>query len=95
MPDLIAAPGVRVGIAIAVLCVLIGLGFYLVSIFRGYADDDHQDPTDVLANLEEMHRKGDISHQEFRNIQTTTDQLPVGPDAIGESTSDADSPLKE
>ena len=75
MPDLIAAPGVRVGIAIAVLCVLIGLGFYLVSIFRGYADDDHQDPTDVLANLEEMHAKGDISDEEFRTIQSRSHQL--------------------
>ncbi len=95
MPDLIAAPGVRVGIAIAVLCVLIGLGFYLVSIFRGYADDDHQDPTDVLANLEEMHRKGDISDQEFRKIQTKTNRFPVGPDAVDELTSDADSSANE
>ncbi|MCP4886504.1 hypothetical protein N9D23_08505 [Rubripirellula sp.] len=95
MQDFFASPSVRVGIVMLVLCVLIGFSFYLVSIFRGYADEDHQDPTDPLANLEEMHRKGDISDQEFRKIQTKTNRFPVGPDAVDELTSDADSSANE
>lgn len=95
MHDFFASPSMRVGIVMLVLCVLIGFGFYVVSIFRGYADEDQQDPTDPLANLEEMHRKGDISDQEFRKIKTKTDWFPVGPDAIEESISDAESSANE
>ena len=93
--DFLTTSVYQAGFALLILCVLLVIGVYLVSIFRDYAAEDREDPPEGIANLEEMHRKGDISHQEFRNIQTTTDQLPVGPDAIGESTSDADSPLKE
>ena len=91
MSDLVETPYVRIGVAVLVLCVLIAAGFYLVSIFRDYAADDQDDTSDVLANLEEMHRKGDISDQEFRTIQATTHRQPVGPNAIDDSTTSADS----
>lgn len=87
MQDFFASPSVRVGIVMLVLCVLIGFGFYLVSIFRGYADEDHQDPTDPLANLEEMHRKGDISDQEFRKLKSRTHRPPAAPSSVDDSTS--------
>ena len=78
MTDFFAAPTVQVGIALLVLCILISAGFYLVSIFRDYAAQDQEGMPDVLANLQEMHRKGDISDEEFRTIQTRTHQQPGG-----------------
>ena len=86
-------PYVRIGALVLVLCFLIAAGFYLVSIFRDYDDNDQDDTSDVLANLEEMHRKGDISDQEFRTIQSRTHRPPAGPSSIGDSTSqDGSSP---
>ncbi len=87
MQEVFANPTVRAGAAVLVLCVLIFVGFYFVSIFRDYAAEDRETPPDVLANLEEMHRKGDISEAEFRTIQATTHRQPVGP-----SDTDASSP---
>ena len=93
MPDLNETPFVQIGVPVVVLCVLIAAGFYLVSIFRDYAADDQDDTSDVLANLEEMHRKGDISDQEFRTIQARTHRPPAGPSSIDDSTSpDGSSP---
>ncbi|MEM1068508.1 MAG: hypothetical protein AAGG48_05095 [Planctomycetota bacterium] len=91
MQDFFGVPAVRTGLALLVLCVLIAAGFYLVSIFRDYADEDQQDPDELLANLREMHRKGDISDQEFRNIQAKTHRTPAGTESIDDSTSQADS----
>jgi len=91
MTEVFGVPTIRVGLTLLILCVLIAAGFYLVSMFRDYADDDQQNPEEVLSNLREMHRKGDISDQEFRNIQANTYQNPVGPKSIDETTSQADS----
>lgn len=77
MSDLFETPYLRIGVSVLVLCFLIAAGFYLVSIFRDYAADDQDDTSDVLANLEEMHRKGDISDEEFRTIQATSHRQPV------------------
>ena len=93
MSDVFETPYVRIGVSVLVLCFLIAAGFYLVSIFRDYAADDQEDTSDVLANLEEMHRKGDISDQEFRTIQARTHRPPAGSSSIGDSTSqDGSSP---
>ena len=73
MTDLVNNPTVQAGLAIVVLCVLIASGFYLVSIFRDYAADDRDEAIDMLANLREMHKRGDISDEEFRIIEAKTD----------------------
>ena len=75
MPDFLTTPTAQAGFAVLILCVLIALGFYLVSSFRDYAADDREVAPDVLANLQEMHRKGDISDEEFRTIQSRSHQL--------------------
>ena len=72
MRDFITTPTVQAGVAVLILCVLIAAGFYLVSIFRDYAANDHQGADDMLANLREMHLQGDISDEEFRTIQAKT-----------------------
>jgi uncharacterized membrane protein len=77
---------VQAGAAVLILCVLIGAGFYLVSIFRDYAAGDQEITAEALANLEEMHRKGDISDEEFRTIRARTHRPPIGPNRIDDST---------
>lgn len=72
MLEVLNNPTVQAVLGIVVLCVLIAAGFYLVSIFRDYAANDHQRADDMLANLREMHLQGDISDEEFRTIQAKT-----------------------
>lgn len=74
MPDLFANPAVRAGLAVLVLAVLIAAGFYLLSIFRDYAAHDRETSADVLANLREMRRRGDISDEEFRTLKATAER---------------------
>ena len=82
---------IRPAVSIVVLCVLIAGGFYLMSIFRDYAADNRGTTDDVLANLQEMRRKGDISEEEFRTLESRTHRPPVGPRSIDDSTSSDDS----
>jgi len=72
MTDLFTNPAVRAGAAVLILCVMIAAGFYLMASFRDYTAEDRESVEDVLANLREMHLKGDISDEEFRTIQAST-----------------------
>ena len=92
MPDFLTTPTAQAGFAVLILCVLIALGFYLVSSFRDYAADDREVAPDVLANLQEMHRKGDISDEEFRTIQATTHQQPTKSVGLSETPIPGDEP---
>ncbi len=76
MTDFFATPMVQAGAAVVILCVLIAAAFYLVSSFRDYTAQDQESTADALFKLEEMHRKGDISDQEFRTIKARTHQQP-------------------
>ena len=68
-------PNVQLAVGLVILCILITAGFSLVSRFRDYAAQDRDIAVDALANLEEMHRKGDISEEEFRTIQAKAESL--------------------
>ena len=88
MPDFLTTPTAQAGFAVLILCVLIALGFYLVSSFRDYAAG----APDVLANLQERHRKGDISDEEFRTIQATTHPQSTKSVGSGETPTSGDKP---
>ena len=75
VPDFLTTSVYQAGFALLILCVLLVIGIYLVSIFRDYAAEDREDPPKGIANLEEMHAKGDISDEEFRTIQSRSHQL--------------------
>jgi uncharacterized membrane protein len=93
MTDFFATPAVQVGIAVLILCILIAAAFYLVSSFRDYTAQDQESTPEALFKLEEMHRKGDISDEEFRTIQTRTHQQPEGSELKDErSETDESSP---
>lgn len=92
MSDVFANPAVRAGAAVVVLCVLIAGGFYLLSIFRDYAAQDRETSNDVLSNLREMNRRGDISDEEFRTIQATAERrLPPAVDNDDNASPDSES----
>ncbi len=65
-----AVPWARAVACVVVLCILIAVGFYIVSRFCDYAGDDRREAHFADANLQEMLRRGDISEAEFRTIQS-------------------------
>jgi len=74
MTDFLATPTLQAGVAVVILAVLIAAAIYLVSSFRDYTAQDQESTSEALDSLAEMHRKGDISDEEFRTIKTTTHQ---------------------
>ena len=73
--DFLSAIVDQSGFVLLILCVLLVIGAYTVSIFRDYAAEDREEAPMGIANLEEMHAKGDISDEEFRTIQSRNHQL--------------------
>jgi len=65
-------PIVQAGIGVAVLVVMIAAAFWLLARFRDYTAQDGLDQQQPELNLEEMRRRGDISEEEFRTIQSAT-----------------------
>jgi uncharacterized membrane protein len=61
-------------ISVAVLMVLLAVGYYLVRRFRDRIDDDRQTASDWLTNFREMRHEGDITESEFRTIKTVLGQ---------------------
>ncbi len=71
MLQLLFVPTVQAVLGIVVLCILIAVGFWLVSSFRDRATEDRLEPVERLANFQEMQLKGDISEEEFRTIKAS------------------------
>ena len=86
MTDVFADPAVRAGASVLILCVLIAAAFYVMASFRDYTAEDQVNTEDVLANLREMHLKGDISDEEFRTIQASTHSHLQGATTAGDSS---------
>lgn len=72
--DLFTSSTAQAVAAVLILCVLIAIGFFLVASFRDYTAQDREPDDDVLANLREMHRRGDINEREFRTIESITER---------------------
>lgn len=93
MPVTFAEPVVRLGAAVLVLGILVATAFYLLASFRDYAAEDQETGSDALANLQEIHLKGDISDEEFRTIKLRTHRHPLEPsETDGSSLVDEPSP---
>ena len=87
MSEWLKSPNVQLAVGLLVLCILISASFWLVSRFRDYAAHDQDDTLDALANLEEMHLKGDISEEEFRTIQAKAETLSQSETSFDDATS--------
>ena len=70
MWEFLATPPAQAVMSVAVLLILIAIGFYLVRRFAYRADEDQPDTHEHLTNFREMHHQGDIDETEFRNIKT-------------------------
>jgi len=57
-------------VSFATVVLLIAAGAYVVSKFRDVAEDDRLDANQMLTNFREMHSRGELSDEEFRNIKS-------------------------
>ena len=87
MSEWLEDPNVQLVAGLVVLCILTAIGFSLVSRFRDYAAHDRDTAVDALANLEEIHLKGDISEEEFRTIQAKAETLSQSETSFDDATS--------
>jgi uncharacterized membrane protein len=74
MQEFLSTPLAKAVISVAILLVMLAVGYYLVRRFRDRIDDDRQTTSDLLTNFREMHHEGDISEAEFRTIKTVLGQ---------------------
>lgn len=75
----------RIVIGGVILSVLVVAAFYVVATFRDYGDDGGREDSETLANLDELHRRGDISDLEYRRIQSSTRREIVGGTSIDDT----------
>ncbi|QDT09105.1 hypothetical protein [Planctomycetes bacterium K23_9] len=69
MRDLLDDPMVVAAGAFLVIAGGCAIVFYVARSLRDSADEDQQDAEQMLANLKEMHLRGDITDEEFRVIK--------------------------
>lgn len=70
MQEFLTTPTAKAVLWVAVLLIMMAVGYYLVRRFRDRAGDDRQTASELLTNFREMHQEGDISETEFRTIKT-------------------------
>lgn len=70
MLELIESPLSLGIVALAAIILLVAAGAYVVSRFRGDAEEDMLDANQMLTNFREMHSRGELSDEEFRNIKS-------------------------
>ena len=76
MLELVESPQSLAIVSFAAIVLLIGAGAYVVSKYRGDAEEDRPDANQMLTNFREMHSRGELSDEEFRNIKSKlADQL--------------------
>ena len=68
--DYLETPVARIIINVALIAMLLAIGFFIVRKFRDRIDEDIPDVDEHLVNFEEMHSRGDISAPELRSIST-------------------------
>ena len=71
-PDLqefLATPWPRVIMWFTTIVVLIVIGVYIASKFRGTTGESTIGASEMLTNYREMHSKGELSDEEFRTIK--------------------------
>lgn len=70
MWEFLATPAARAVMLFAAIGVLIAVGAYIVSKWRGANEDDQIGANELLTNFREMHSQGVLSDEEFRNIKS-------------------------
>lgn len=70
MTDFLHSSLAQAILMLAVLAVLVMIGYYIVRRFRDRADENQLTAHDALTNFREMRQRGDISEAEYRTIKT-------------------------
>jgi uncharacterized membrane protein len=60
----------RLVILITIVAMLLAVGWYIVSKFRGNSDKGQPTSSEMLTNLQEMRQRGDVTEEEFRTIKS-------------------------
>ncbi|HJN66268.1 MAG TPA: hypothetical protein QF761_08700 [Pirellulales bacterium] len=68
--ELLEGPWTRAIMLLAAIVALVAVGVYIVSKWRGAADDDTISTSELLSNFREMHSRGELTNEEFRTIKT-------------------------
>lgn len=68
--EVLGTPLARVVLMVAVLVILLLIGFYVVRKFRDHISRDEPGAKELLSNFEEIHQRGTLSDEEYRTIKT-------------------------
>lgn len=74
MIEFLGNPLLRASLLMAILLLLLAFAIVCVRKLRGGADEDIQNPSDLLAKFREMRFRGHLSDEEFRTIKTKLSQ---------------------
>jgi len=70
MQQFLAQPLAQWVILFTATLILIAIGVYIVGRLRGSVAEEETDPSTQLTKFREMHDRGEVSDEEFREIKT-------------------------
>ena len=70
MAEFLSTPLAQITILLTVLAGLATLGLYVLRRFRGGAEEEQPKASEWMTNFRELHTRGGLSDQEYRNIKT-------------------------
>jgi uncharacterized membrane protein len=68
--EILGTPLARVVLLMAVVVILLLIGFYVVRKFRDHISRDDAGTEELLSNFKEIHHRGTLSDEEYRTIKT-------------------------
>jgi uncharacterized membrane protein len=68
--EILGTPLARVVLCVAVVVILLLIGYYVVRKFRDHISRDDSGTEELLSNFEEIHHRGTLSDEEYRTIKT-------------------------
>ncbi len=70
MREFLTSPAAQVVLSLAMLAMLIAVGFYLVAKVRATVTDEPAGASEMLSKFRDMHVQGELDDQEFRTIRS-------------------------
>lgn len=64
------SPVLQAAVFVAIGAALTGIAFYWVGKWRGDAEQDRPEASELLTKFRELHARGSLSDEEFRTIKT-------------------------
>jgi hypothetical protein len=70
MNDFLSSREVQVVLNVALLAVIVAVGFYLINRIRGRFRQSQEGSSFLLDNFRDLHSGGQLSDEEYRNIKS-------------------------